>query len=47
VLGARRVVAAYEAALERGEPAVILDDGRVLIVQDYKRAQAVLARAGD
>jgi citrate lyase beta subunit len=46
VLGARRVVAAYEAALDRGEPAVILDDGRVLIVQDYKRAQAVLARAG-
>ncbi len=44
VLAARKVVDAYEEALEAGQAAVSID-GRALIVQDYKNALQVLARA--
>ncbi|HZD66969.1 MAG TPA: aldolase/citrate lyase family protein [Acidimicrobiales bacterium] len=42
---AREVVAAYEAALARGEAAVEVG-GRAVIVQDYKAALRTLGRAG-
>lgn len=44
VARAREVVAAYEAALERGA-AALTGDGGTLIVQDYERARRVLARS--
>jgi citrate lyase beta subunit len=43
---ARAVCAAYEEAVERGEPAAVLD-GRVITMPDYRVAGLVLARAGD
>jgi citrate lyase beta subunit len=39
---AREIVAAYEAALARGEGALQMN-GRAIIVQDYKRARRLLA----
>jgi citrate lyase beta subunit len=42
---ARRVSEAYESALERGDPAAVLD-GRVITMPDYRVAQLALARAG-
>jgi citrate lyase beta subunit len=45
VEAARKIVALYEEALARGAAAV-QEGGKALIVQDYKRAQRVLARRG-
>jgi len=42
---ARRVSDAYESALERGDPAAVLD-GRVITMPDYRVAQLALERAG-
>lgn len=39
------VVAAYEKALAAGDAAVTLKDGRTLLVHDYEKALAVLAKA--
>lgn len=44
VADARKVVQVYEQALHSGSAAAQID-GRALIVQDYKRAQRILARA--
>jgi len=44
IAAARRVVTAYEQSLAAGRAATQLD-GEPVIVQDYKRAQRVLARA--
>lgn len=41
---AERIVRTYEAALAGGSAAVAVD-GKALIVQDYKRARALIARA--
>jgi citrate lyase beta subunit len=41
---ARRITAAYEDVMERGEPAALLD-GRVITLPDYRVAQHTLARA--
>jgi len=41
---AARVVALYEDGLERGDPAVLTDDGEVLLVHDYHTAQRLLQR---
>lgn len=43
---ARVVCRTYEASMERGEPAAVLD-GRVITMPDYRVAALVLARSGD
>jgi len=43
---AHAVVEAYAGALAAGDAAVTLDDGRTLLVHDYEKALAVLAKAG-
>ena len=35
---AERVVELYQAAVERGEPAVLADEGEVLLIHDYEKA---------
>ena len=45
IAAAQQVCAAYDEALERGEPAAVLD-GRVITMPDYRLAGLVLARAG-
>jgi citrate lyase beta subunit len=42
--GAELLVATYEAALDRGDPAVLSDDGELLLVHDYHKANRVLGR---
>jgi citrate lyase subunit beta/citryl-CoA lyase len=42
---ARTVVEHFERAAERGEPAVLLPDGEVVLIHDYKKAKGILARA--
>ena len=42
---ARHVCDVYEASLQRGEPAAVLD-GRVITMPDYRVASLVLARSG-
>lgn len=41
---AQRIVTTYEAALERGDPAVLSDAGELLLVHDYHKAQRLLRR---
>jgi citrate lyase beta subunit len=41
---AERVVDTYEAGLARGEPAVLSDNGEVLLVHDYEKALQLLRR---
>jgi citrate lyase beta subunit len=43
---ARRVVAAFDAAADSGKPAVQFDDGRAILIHDYKKAVGQLARVG-
>ena len=43
---ARLVVTEFETAAATGKPAVQLQDGRTILIHDYKKAQAVLARSG-
>lgn len=45
VKAAEEVIAAYEAGLAAGNPAVQLANGEVLLVHQYKEAQDVLAKA--
>lgn len=45
VRGAREVVAAYEAAVAQGHPAVQLENGKVLLMHQYLEATRTLARA--
>jgi citrate lyase beta subunit len=45
IAAAQQVCKAYDAALERGEPAAVLD-GRVITMPDYRLAGLLLARAG-
>jgi citrate lyase beta subunit len=41
---AERIIALYEEGLDRGDPAVLSDDGEVLLVHDYEKAQRLLRR---
>lgn len=43
---AKRVVAAFDDAADSGKPAVQFDNGRAILIHDYKKAVGVLARAG-
>jgi citrate lyase beta subunit len=42
---AERLIATYEAALDRGDPAVLSDDGELVLVHDYHKAQRVVRRS--
>ena len=46
VAKAEAIVEAYEVGLERGDPAVLSDEGEVLLVHDYEKAKRLLRRAG-
>ncbi len=41
---AERLIATYEQTLERGDPAVLSDDGELVLVHDYHKAQQLLRR---
>jgi len=43
---AMRVVSEFESAAATGKPAVQLEEGRAILIHDYKKAQGVLARSG-
>jgi citrate lyase beta subunit len=43
---ARRVISAFEEAAALGKPAVQFDDGRAILIHDYKKAVGLLERAG-
>jgi citrate lyase beta subunit len=43
---AREVIAAFDAAIAAGDPAIQLPGGKVLLIHDYEKARRVLARAG-
>jgi citrate lyase beta subunit len=45
IADAQMVVATYEVAQTAGNPAVVLEGGRTILLLDYTRAQRVLARA--
>ena len=41
---ARELVETYESVLAEGRPAALTDDGRTILVHDYEKAKALLAR---
>lgn len=45
VAEAETIIARYSEGVRDGKPAVLLEDGRALLLLDYDRAQRVLARA--
>ena len=45
VAAAESVVAAMQATIEAGNPAVQLEDGRTLLIHDYLKAQRIIARS--